>query len=69
MPYQYSSQNNRKYNTMPTPKYVQIKEYLKNEALKPEAVNNMPSVRTLIAGSMSPWRPSIRRCWNWNMNR
>ena len=33
---------------MPTPKYVQIKEYLKNEALKPEAVNNMPSVRTLM---------------------
>lgn len=48
MPYQYSSQNNRKHNTMPTPKYVQIKEYLKNEALKPEAVNNMPSVRTLM---------------------
>ena len=33
---------------MPTPKYVQIKEYLKNEALKPEAVNTMPSVRTLM---------------------
>ena len=48
MPYQYSSQNNRKHNSMPTPKYVQIKEYLKNEALKPEAVNNMPSVRTLM---------------------
>lgn len=33
---------------MATPKYVQIKEYLKNEALKPEAVTALPSVRTLM---------------------
>lgn len=30
------------------PKYVQIKEYLKAETLKPEAVNSMPSVRALM---------------------
>ena len=30
------------------PKYVQIKEYLKAEALKPEAVTSMPSVRALM---------------------
>ena len=30
------------------PKYVQIKEYLKAEALKPEAITSMPSVRTLM---------------------
>lgn len=33
---------------MAVPKYVQIKEFLKNEALKPEAVSAMPSVRTLM---------------------
>ena len=29
-------------------KYEQIKEYLKAEALKPEAISSMPSVRTLM---------------------
>lgn len=34
---------------MKKPKYIQIKEYLKTEALKPEAVTGLPSVRTLMA--------------------
>lgn len=33
---------------MATLKYEQIKEYLKAEALKPEAISGMPSVRTLM---------------------